>query len=384
MVVGGVVAVDEGNGTYVATLNLTIAGATALVITIDGVATPAPLGVTVVAAALDAARTTATLDAQLTTDLNGTLVLDPRDAFDNVAALAAHQIALAFTPPTCAYAFLSPTVATYACRAAGRVALATVPPIAGSPFALTVYPSAALNASATRLDGPRELVAQLDAAFTLTTYDYDDNQRDEPAADLAVACAPVACRADYAAAGQYRLVANLTAATAALHWAVTVQNRSIVGSPFTLRITPAAVAPAASTILAPAALNDSLTGRPVTLTLVLRDQFGNTLLSAASAPAISATLAPAAPVAVARHTNGTATLTFTLADSGQYTLQVRIGTAPVAGSPFVFVVQWAGLSNELVLAIGGAILLLVILIALAVWYRRSAELRRRNKYEIVA
>jgi hypothetical protein len=379
--VGGVAATDHGDGTYGASVPLTVAGATVIDVLVDGTALSPPLAVNVVPAALDAQRTTALqFDAWIASDLNGTVSIDARDAYGNLCSPADVALAFGFSSPTCSGTWLTGTVGVYDCPVAGIYTVditAGAAPISGSPFQLQVSPATAVNASASRLAGwSPTMTAQRGASFSLTTFDFDGNQRDSPVAQLVVQCAPVPCVVhSYVGKGQYKIAANLTAA-GALVWNVTVNGAQISGSPFLINVVPAAADAASCALASAAALNQSLSGKPISLELVVRDEFGNQVQSL---PPLSAALDP--PVAVVSIT-GT-TLSFTVADSGAYRLTVRVGTAAIAGSPFSFVVAWAGLANEVVLAIGGGILLLVLLIGLIGWYVRAKGKARRDKYDTI-
>lgn len=380
--VGGVAATDHGDGTYGASVPLTVAGATVIDVLVDGTALSPPLAVNVVAAALDPQRTTALqFDAWIASDLNGTVSIDARDAYGNLCSPADVALAFGFSSPNCSGTWLTGTVGVYDCPVAGiyrvDITAAGAKPISGSPFQLQVSPATAVNASASQLAGwSSTMTAQRRARFSLTTFDFDGNRRDSPVAQLAVQCAPVPCVVEsYVGKGQYQIAANLTAA-GALVWNVTVNGAEISGSPFLINVVPAAADAASCALASATALNQSLSGKPISLELLVRDEFGNNVQSL---PPLSAALDP--PVAVVSITR--TTLSFTVADSGAYRLTVRVGTAAIAGSPFPFVVAWAGLANEVVLAIGGGILLLVLLIGLIAWYLRAKGKARRDKYDTI-
>jgi hypothetical protein len=400
-------AADEGNGKYAAVFAATKAGQWQLLVAVNGATVSlAPQSYTVRAAEVAASNCSADVDTQLASDRNNTAIIRLRDEFGNAVDAAQTVLQLTFDSAdggggasSCAsyqQADGDTVTALFNCALAGeyvltiRVAPASSPAAwhrVGDPFELHVFPADAVNASASVLvgaliDAPQP--AQLGALFNLTTFDFNGNRRLAPVANFSIECAPWRCAAQYFEFGVYQLSVNLTRAEA-IDWNVSVLGEPIAGSPFAVQVVPAVAAAATSALVNSSALDAALTDEQVSVELQLRDRFDNDVVGTTWPPLAAWCESPLnearVAVGVARRANGTALLTFTAEQAGEYQLHITLDGVEVQGSPYRTIVAWAGLSNELVLAIGGGLLLLVILIGVAVLYVRSRS--RRKIYESI-
>jgi hypothetical protein len=403
-------AVDQKDGHYVAVFAVTKAGPWQLLVGVNGnTVSMAPTGYTVLAAEVAANNCTADVDTQLASDRNNTATIQLRDVFGNAVDASQAVLQVAFDTPddggqqanvsSCAsfQQAAGDTVAVlFNCAIAGayvmtiRVAPASSPTNwhrIGDPFELHVFPADAVNASASVLvgaliDAPQP--AQLDALFNLTTFDFNGNRRLTPVANFSIECTPWPCEAAYVEFGVYQLSVNLTRAES-VNWNVSVLSEPIFGSPFAVQVVPAVAVAATSALVNSSALDAALTDEQVSVELQLRDRFENDVVGTAWPPLSSWCESPLnnvrVSVDVVKRANGTALLMFTAEQAGEYQLHIKLGGGDVHGSPYRVIVAWAGLSNELVLAIGGGLLLLVILIGVTVLYVRSRS--RRKLYESI-
>jgi hypothetical protein len=400
-------AADDNDGTYKAVFVVTKAGPWQLLVAVDGsMVTSVPTLYNVTAATVDADSCKADVDTQLASDRNNTASVQLYDQFDNAVHVSDAVLQITFdtsdvgggNASSCAsYQTGQDDTVTvlYNCATAGeytmtiRVAPASSPTNwhrIDEPFVLHVFPADAVNASASvlfgaLLDAPQP--AQLGAQFNLTTFDFNGNRRLAPVANFSVDCAPWACAAEYVDFGVYTLSVNLTIAEA-VDWNVTLMGEPIVGSPFAVQVVPAIAVANTSALVNSSALDTAQSDEPVSVELQLRDRFGNDVVGTSWPPLATwceAHDATRLPVGFVRRANGTALLTFTAEQSGEYSLYITLDGAQVQGSPFRVTVAWAGLSNELVLAIGGGLLLLVILIGVTVLYVRSRG--RRKLYDSI-
>ena len=430
---------DHGDGTYSLVLRPTLAGNwTWLVLVNDAEATKRKLAVA--AAPLSAPHCMGSLNSEIATDQNTTLLVYLRDQFGNaVPRRLAKPLDVKFGGNANATSCraeqrgvphdTSEIEVLANCRRAGQylIDVTAAPaqatggeagPVAGSPFSLQVFPAQvcsvgffrlrdwsphttaqALNASDTRVHSPFlsgfAQPAQLNAAFVLDTYDYDGNHRDS-AADVFNATALVDDKAvpshtKYDGDGRYAMLLNLTK-VGDFVLNVLVNGALTVDSPHGLQVKPAAIDAAASHLVSTAPLNGSLTGKTTSVTLQLRDRFDNDALSAdvplyavlryAPSDANDATNVSSVMVSVRKDdAKGQAALSFKADRAGRYLLDVKVRTESISGSPFTVIVVWSGLADELLLIIVGGVILALVLALVAALAFRAHKRRRRKTYE---
>lgn len=84
-------------------------------------------------------------------------------------------------------------------------------------------------------------------------------------------------------------------------------------------------------------------------------------------------------LAVRNLMNGTYELAFTAPSVSHYNLEIKLNQRAIKGSPFVVVVTWAGLSNEIILIAGGGLVFFYLMAFIIVYFAR--KYRKRAAYE---
>jgi len=344
---------DNGNGTYTCTYTPTTAAAAAkLHVAVNGDnIKDAPFSIEVLAAPPDAASSYAEGDglARASPDAEATFRVITVDRFGNRCTKGGYKLASALVGEAdqgkVDVAVRDNDDGTYACAYQPKktgpyrldVALGGAN-VRDAPFKVTVDAGAAVAANCSADgDGLRTVVAGETGDFTVTVRDGAHNVRaagGDPVGakftagpDTALAVS-VADNGDGTYAGSYvpTVVGDYTLG-------VSLGADAIAGSPFAVKVVPAA-ADAANTTAEGDGTRAADTDAPAHFKVVTRDKFGNQL-DKGGAPVDVKLHGPAdVPCKVKDNNDGTYDVTYEAPVAGDYTLDVKLGADDVKDAPF--------------------------------------------------
>jgi hypothetical protein len=397
---------DNRDGSYKATFAPTVTGNYTFSATLNGLAAPGASRSLVILPA-DPSPDSTLLNGTGTTDgvagENSTMVLTLRDTYDNRVPNPdpATKVTLSMRPSSstpsaspCDTHVRPSTQGTYlldyTCTQKGKYLLtASVnsSPIAGSPRTVTIHPGDAINGSACIVDGSgfaAQYPARLSSTVTLTTVDFYGNTKGDPTPGLEKEIAlfdhgvnRIPIDVSYGSAGQYSLTFNTTRAHVYI-FDVLVYGKNTSDGSHRVTVDHAELNAATS----PAAPPDSIeTDRRVEFVVTAQDAFRNKIgVGGATAAAGMVDKDDATRVVSVRCTDeGTGEYTCSLKaeHSGTYSLEITLNDEAVEGSPFTVLVEWGGLGNGVVLAIGGSVVGALVLGVAAFFYMRR---KRRAQF----
>lgn len=349
--------VDNGDGTYSVSYTATVAGTDSVAVTLSGSAVGAsPYAREISAAAADAAQSTAAVP-------NGTagaatlVTISVEDAYGNPVSGEAANLTLsvaganpgaAFTSVedngdgtyTVSYTPVTAGTDTITVRLSGAA-------ISGSPFSSSVVAAAPdpAQSSATVPGGKAGEVTTIG----ITVSDAFGNPITTAAATLAVsiggsnAGAGVSAVAHVAGGVYTATYTPVTAGTDVV--TITLTGTEISGSPYTSDVVPNDAEAASSTASVPA----GTAGGATSLTITVRDPYGNPVSGEAANLAVTITGANTAAPTVVDNGDGTYTVTYTPVNAGTDGIAITLGGAPIFGSPFASAVS-AGAPSTFILS----------------------------------